>query len=199
MVEVTIIGLHVKTQTLYVFYRGYIMKKALFSLTLVTLAVGSATAYSDFIEKAIEKGRVDVIKTCIRTDYKVTEAEKLHYINGAQVRLSFLSKNSISLCGSLKTSELLSLGVSVIAIGALAKASYDEYIDEEVNGKYMAWKSTALFTLGVTKGLDTLLKFFKDVNADTRSGKIKKAQSVLVQVKLLPVITAAPVQNVDVA
>ena len=161
------------------------MNKTLYTLTLATMALGSLSANNDFIKKAVENGQVDVIETCVATDYTVSSEDKQTYKQLAQQivdKRKQEAKNDAS--KSYLTADNLLLVVSAIGIVAMIRESYDKWEKDAKDNKppYMIWQNP-VFALTAGKCADSILKTYKEMtkkdtkaqDAVTHAEKVAKA------------------------
>jgi len=156
-----------------------------YTIALAAMLVGSVSAQSEFLKRAIEQGKLDVLRTCIETSYIISLQEKQNLANLAQ-RMIAKKKEDAEKDSSpkFKTLDWIEFSVAALAIAAGAKASYDEYTDEPdmVNGKakYSVWKSWPIFLISVTKCADIAVKVVKASIKDDNRAKdaIENAEKI---------------------
>ena len=144
---------------MYHFTLRNLMTKITCAFTFALLSLGSASATRpDFIGEAIEKGKIDVINTCLQTDYAISLKDKQSYVALARemIEKKKVEEKKTSILASIDT---ISLVVSTASVVYLAWDAYDMY--ENKDGK--AWKSYAGFGLALCKLADTGIKVIKDV------------------------------------
>lgn len=152
------------------------MTKMTCAFTFALLSLGSATAARpDFIGEAIEKGKIDVINTCLQTDYAISLKDKQSYVALAREMVE-KKKAQVKKANVFASIDTISLIVSTASVGYLAWDAYDMYQDK--GGK--AWKTHAAFGLALCKLADTTLKVIKDVMKEEKNANdaVENAEKV---------------------
>ena len=148
------------------------MNKTIYALALASVALGTLSSNNDFIKKAVENGRVDVIETCVVTDYTVSPEDKQFYIQLAQQMIDKKKEEAKVCCSkSYITADNLLFVVSAICIVAMIRESYDKWEKDSKDNKppYMIWQNPT-FALAAGKCADTILKTYKDATkVDTKA------------------------------
>lgn len=133
------------------------MKKNLCALALATLVMGSVSAKSEFLKDAIETGKIDVLKTCISTNYAISLKDKQAFTQLAQQMID-KKKEAAKKSPTFSNVDVISLGITAASVGFMAWDAYDQYTDSTAK----CWKTRAYFGLSLAKLADTALKFYKD-------------------------------------
>jgi hypothetical protein len=159
------------------------MKTTSNALLLICVAMSSMMVASpDFIEQAIQNGKIDVIKTCIETKYAVSASNKQKYGTLAQKLVNEKKEAQVKLTPYF-TLDAISLALALGTIVALAGDSIDSYSSGN-------WKSKWLCALALIKVADSTNKFIKDSlkfrDEATKDG-VAEAEKVAKAVAELPV------------
>lgn len=148
--------------------KGSFMKNTLYAVAFASISLSSLYASTDFIEKAISKGQLAVIKTCIKTGYTVGLEDKETYIKLAQQMVEKKKEAAKACCTkSFFTADNLLLAVSVIGIAAMARDAYDKYNDDTNKNKNpLNFLAAPACTLVAAKAAAEIIKNYKDLTKE---------------------------------
>lgn len=146
--------------------KGSRMKNTLYAVAFASISLSSLYASTDFIEKAISKGQLAVIKTCIKTGYTVGLEDKETYIKLAQQMVDKKKEAAKACCSkSFLTVDSLALAVSVVGIVAMTRDAYDKWDTATGKESYKFWLAPACAMMA-TKAAGEVIKNYKDVTKE---------------------------------
>ena len=158
------------------------MIKTLRMLTLASLAVLSLQADTgskdtDYVKKAILKGKADVLKAYVRANLAVDQASKEAYIELAKEQVENKKKQigTIALKGIVGVDLALALATGVV----LAAASI-ETREKYEKAEKITWTNKLVVSGLIAKFAGDCLKLYKDLQkTDKAHEKLEKAEKVL--------------------
>jgi hypothetical protein len=158
-------------------------KMTKYALSFAVIFIGSASAgRPDFIRDAIEKGKLDIINTCIQTDYPISLKDKQIYSNLAHEMIE-KKKAQVKKANVLASIDNVSLTIGALTVAFLTSEAISMFKSQDDK----AWKGYAAFGLALCKLADSSIKVMKDVMKEEKNANedIENAEKVAAAVDRL--------------